>query len=173
MNGLILSPIIVGTFSEVYYPQQLTVRWDPNRENMTFFKQSVLLYTSYHHLGIIVHRAFIHSRNKPSPLSYSCLVMCTNAARSCARIAEAYYKRCGKAIPFIHVLAVLLLFAIQYHSKQNDQFDAFEMWKESSFGRFRFYWWTIMQHNQIYMIHEKVFYIGHGMINDCCCSDKY
>ncbi|KAJ7235467.1 fungal-specific transcription factor domain-containing protein, partial [Mycena haematopus] len=64
--------------------------WDPERKNTLHFKQSALLYAGYFHVQIMVHRPYI-----PVPLEASrpgalpSLAICTNAARSCARIFEA------------------------------------------------------------------------------------
>ncbi|KAF8625237.1 hypothetical protein AX17_006903 [Amanita inopinata Kibby_2008] len=69
------------------------LRWDPNRENDRFFQQSVALYVGYYHLQILIHRPFIPSPRKPSPLSFPSLAICTNAARSCSHIIDIQRKR--------------------------------------------------------------------------------
>ncbi|KIM40778.1 hypothetical protein M413DRAFT_167868 [Hebeloma cylindrosporum] len=69
------------------------LRWDPNREDPVFFNQSVLLYATYYHIQIIIHRPFIPSPSKPSPLSFPSLAICTNAARSCSHIIDIHRKR--------------------------------------------------------------------------------
>ncbi|PCH39377.1 hypothetical protein WOLCODRAFT_29517 [Wolfiporia cocos MD-104 SS10] len=71
------------------------LRWDPNREDITFLNQSALLYTNYYLLQILVHRPFIPSPRKPSPLSFPSLAICTNAARSCTHVLDIQYKRTG------------------------------------------------------------------------------
>ncbi|KAF7363501.1 Zn(2)-C6 fungal-type domain-containing protein [Mycena sanguinolenta] len=64
--------------------------WDPERQNMLHFNQSALLYAGFYHVQIMVHRPYI-----PAPLEASrpgalpSLAICTNAARSCARIIQA------------------------------------------------------------------------------------
>lgn len=65
-----------------------TVHWDPSREDPTFFRQSAVLYCTYYHVQILVHRPFIPSPRKPSPLSFPSLAICTNAARSCSHVVE-------------------------------------------------------------------------------------
>ncbi|KAJ7109443.1 fungal-specific transcription factor domain-containing protein [Mycena epipterygia] len=66
------------------------LRWDPERKNILHFNQSALLYAGYYHVQIMVHRPYI-----PAPLETSrpgalpSLAICTNAARSCARIIHA------------------------------------------------------------------------------------
>lgn len=76
------------------------LRWDPNRENLVFLNQSAILYASYYQLQISVHRPFIPSPRKPSPLSFPSLAICTNAARSCTHVLDVQYKRTG--IPLYH-----------------------------------------------------------------------
>jgi len=80
-----------------------SVRWDPNREDDTFFNQSVLLYATYYHIQIIVHRPFIPSPNKPSPLAFPSLAICTNAARSCSHVVDIHRKKNRKPLPLIQV----------------------------------------------------------------------
>ncbi|KAJ7709839.1 fungal-specific transcription factor domain-containing protein [Mycena rosella] len=66
------------------------LRWDPDRQNRLHFNQSALLYAGYYNVQIMVHRPYI-----PAPLETSrpgalpSLAICTNAARSCARIFHA------------------------------------------------------------------------------------
>ncbi|KAL0564764.1 Gypsy retrotransposon integrase-like protein 1 [Marasmius crinis-equi] len=76
------------------------LRWDPNRDDEVFFKQSAGLYTEYYLLQILIHRPFIPSPKKPSPLSFPSLAICTNAARSCSHIADIQRKRTGTLLPF-------------------------------------------------------------------------
>ena len=74
-----------------------SVRWDPTRENILFLNQSANLYANYYQLQIAVHRLFIPSPRKPSPLSFPSLAICTNAARSCVRVVDFVYDRLGAA----------------------------------------------------------------------------
>ncbi|KAI0706989.1 fungal-specific transcription factor domain-containing protein [Earliella scabrosa] len=71
------------------------LRWDPTRENVLFLNQSANLYANYYQLQIAVHRPFIPSPRKPSPLSFPSLAICTNAARSCIHVLDVQYKRAG------------------------------------------------------------------------------
>ncbi|EMD31523.1 hypothetical protein CERSUDRAFT_119740 [Gelatoporia subvermispora B] len=71
------------------------LRWDPNRENLTFMNQSAHLYATYYQLQISVHRPFIPSPRKPSPLSFPSLAICTNAARSCIHVLDVQHRRAG------------------------------------------------------------------------------
>ncbi|KAH9830265.1 fungal-specific transcription factor domain-containing protein [Rhodofomes roseus] len=75
------------------------LRWDPNREDVTFLNQSANLYASYYQLQISVHRPFIPSPRKPSPLSFPSLAICTNAARSCTHVMDVQCRRTGSALP--------------------------------------------------------------------------
>ncbi|KAJ7452341.1 putative fungal-specific transcription factor [Mycena galericulata] len=69
------------------------LKWDPDRKNLLHFNQSALLYSGYYNVQIMVHRPYI-----PAPLEASrpgalpSLAICTNAARSCARIIHAQNK---------------------------------------------------------------------------------
>lgn len=69
------------------------LRWDPNREDMLFLNQSAFLYSHYYQLQIAVHRPFIPSPRKPSPLSFPSLAICTNAARSCTHVLDVPFRR--------------------------------------------------------------------------------
>ncbi|KAJ3712064.1 fungal-specific transcription factor domain-containing protein [Lentinula raphanica] len=79
------------------------LRWDPNRENETFFSQSVMLYMHYYLVQILVHRPFIPSPKKPSPLSFPSLAICTNAARSASHIIDVQRKRQTAVLPFSQI----------------------------------------------------------------------
>ncbi|KAF7967970.1 hypothetical protein HWV62_32437 [Athelia sp. TMB] len=75
------------------------LRWDPHREDMEFFNQSAYLHVTYYHLQILIHRPFIPSPRKPSPLSFPSLAICTNAARSSSHVIDIHMKRTGIAMP--------------------------------------------------------------------------
>ena len=81
--------IIVHILRFFFFP----VRWDPTREDENFFNQSASCYALYYHIQILIHRPFIPSPNKPSPLSFPSLAICTNAARSCSHVAEVQRRR--------------------------------------------------------------------------------
>ncbi|KAH9910329.1 fungal-specific transcription factor domain-containing protein [Epithele typhae] len=76
------------------------LRWDPTRENVLFLNQSAVLFAHYYQLQIAVHRPFIPSPRKPSPLSFPSLAICTNAARSCIHVLDIQHGRSGKPIWF-------------------------------------------------------------------------
>ncbi|KAJ3558753.1 hypothetical protein NM688_g738 [Phlebia brevispora] len=73
------------------------LKWDPNMENVMFLDQSAFLYTSYYVLQITIHRPYIPSPRKPSPLAFPSLAICTNAARSCIHVLDVQYKRSGSS----------------------------------------------------------------------------
>lgn len=81
-----------------------TVRWDPTTPSnySDYSQQSAILYATYYYIQILVHRPFIPRPGKPAPLSYPSLAICTNAARSCGQVLEAYRRDCdiGSA-PFL------------------------------------------------------------------------
>ncbi|KAG5732476.1 Transcriptional activator protein acu-15 [Termitomyces sp. T112] len=79
------------------------LRWDPNRENTMFFQQSASIYCTYYYIQILIHRSFIPSPRKPSPLSFPSLAICTNAARSCSHIIDGYRRRGLIVVPHIQI----------------------------------------------------------------------
>ncbi|GJE87560.1 fungal-specific transcription factor domain-containing protein [Phanerochaete sordida] len=68
------------------------LRFDPAQENLVFFNQSALLYSSYYNLQISIHRPFLSQRRSQSS-SLPSLAICTNAARSCLHVMWEQYKR--------------------------------------------------------------------------------
>ncbi|KAI0058759.1 hypothetical protein BV25DRAFT_1788378, partial [Artomyces pyxidatus] len=93
------------------------LRWDPTREDHTFFLQSASLYSTFYHIQILVHRPFIPSPRKPSPLSFPSLAICTNAARSCSHIVDQQRRRLpGRPSPHFQLPAftagIVLLLSI-------------------------------------------------------------
>ncbi|KDQ55775.1 hypothetical protein JAAARDRAFT_195593 [Jaapia argillacea MUCL 33604] len=92
------------------------LRWDPTKEDPIFFRQSAILHATYHNVQIVVHRPFISSKSKPSPLSYPCMASCANAARSMSNIIDTSLKRCGPLpdllLPTFTASIVLMLLII-------------------------------------------------------------
>lgn len=78
------------------------VRWDPHRANPIFFKQSALLHMNFYHLQLLIHRPFIATNRKPSPLSFPSLAICTNAARASVHVIDLFRKRKGLPFPIGH-----------------------------------------------------------------------
>ncbi|KII90618.1 hypothetical protein PLICRDRAFT_39194 [Plicaturopsis crispa FD-325 SS-3] len=75
------------------------LRWDPTREDPLFFNQSASLYASYYHVQMLVHRPFISSALKATPLSFPSFAICTNAARSCAHVVDLQCRRFPDHLP--------------------------------------------------------------------------
>jgi len=72
------------------------LKWDTTGQNfkdLRWFLQSASLYSHYYHLQIQIHRPFIPSPKRPSPLSFPSLAICTNAARSCAHVVDLQRRR--------------------------------------------------------------------------------
>lgn len=64
--------------------------------NEQYMHQSAMLYSSYYHLQVTVHRSFIPIPSKPASngnMSLPSLTICTNAARACIHTLEAQFKR--------------------------------------------------------------------------------
>ncbi|KAJ3841906.1 fungal-specific transcription factor domain-containing protein [Lentinula raphanica] len=74
------------------------LKWDPNRENSQHFDQSVVLYTTYYWIQIMVHRPFIPTRGEDTQPDIPSLAICANAARSCLRILEIQQQRKSNAL---------------------------------------------------------------------------
>ncbi|THH04869.1 hypothetical protein EW145_g5209 [Phellinidium pouzarii] len=81
------------------------LRWDPHRENLLHFNQSATLYATYYHLQILIHRPFIPSPRKPSPLTFPSLAICTNAARSCSHVTDTCRRRGSLPLPQMQIAA--------------------------------------------------------------------
>ncbi|KAF8162154.1 fungal-specific transcription factor domain-containing protein, partial [Mycena galopus ATCC 62051] len=79
------------------------LRWDAHRVDPLFFKQSVALYVTYYHVQMTAHRPFV-VRSQPTTLPS--LAICTNAARSCTHVIDAWYQRM-KDTPAIILLPAL------------------------------------------------------------------
>ncbi|KAJ7053864.1 fungal-specific transcription factor domain-containing protein [Mycena amicta] len=72
-------------------PEEL--RWDPNQPNPIRLNQSAMIYTTYYHTQIHLHRPFIQPRNPSlSATSFPSLAICWNAARSCGHVMEMQCK---------------------------------------------------------------------------------
>ena len=71
--------------------------------------QSAHLHAMYYSLQILVHRPFMMTRDKSSPLAFPSLSICANAARSTARILAIVKQRYpAKAFPDFLVYTGLL-----------------------------------------------------------------
>ncbi|KAJ7346835.1 fungal-specific transcription factor domain-containing protein, partial [Mycena albidolilacea] len=101
-------------------PGHLT--WDPHRENFIFFQQSASLYASYYHVQIQIHRPFIPTPGRSSPLAYPSLAVCANSARAASHIMAVQSRR--GILPLAHVKMALfdssvILLLIIWSGKNN------------------------------------------------------
>ncbi|KAJ3710220.1 fungal-specific transcription factor domain-containing protein [Lentinula raphanica] len=69
------------------------LKWDPDREDILHFDQSVLLYTTYYAIQILAHRPFIPGSGENSQSSIPSLAICANAARFCIHIVQVQQQR--------------------------------------------------------------------------------
>lgn len=69
------------------------MRWDPQREDETFFVQSANLRSAYYFIQIAIHRPFIPSSRKGSSLSFAALAICASAARAYSHVADGLRKK--------------------------------------------------------------------------------
>ncbi|TFK44159.1 fungal-specific transcription factor domain-containing protein [Crucibulum laeve] len=81
------------------------LKWNPNCANELFLKQSAALYATYYHLQIFIHRPFIPSPRNPHPVTFPSLAICTNAARSCCHVLEAYSRLNILPLPHLQLTA--------------------------------------------------------------------
>ncbi|KAJ7045843.1 hypothetical protein C8F04DRAFT_1173787 [Mycena alexandri] len=73
------------------------LRWDPERQNKIHLMQSVVLNTAFYNVQILLHRPYIPAPFQVSPPgALPSLAICTNAARACIRIFDAYTERGGE-----------------------------------------------------------------------------
>ncbi|PPQ86679.1 hypothetical protein CVT25_006754, partial [Psilocybe cyanescens] len=72
------------------------LQWDPERNDSTFFHQSVNLHLSYYYVQIQIHRPYLTKKSSLTPLS---LAMCNNSARACSHILEASLARGTRVLP--------------------------------------------------------------------------
>ncbi|KAJ6514359.1 fungal-specific transcription factor domain-containing protein [Mycena vitilis] len=72
------------------------LRWDPDNliEDDTFFDQAAVLYCTYYHTRIIIHRPFIPAmRRAVFPTHLPSLAICNTAARACSHVAQVQQQR--------------------------------------------------------------------------------
>ncbi|KAJ7176196.1 fungal-specific transcription factor domain-containing protein [Mycena crocata] len=82
------------------------LRWDPERTDTRWFRQSVALYCAYCHVQMTTHRPFIPMIRQAAPTALPSLAICTNAARSCTHVVDVALRRMGNT-PAITLLPAL------------------------------------------------------------------
>ncbi|KAF7361336.1 Fungal-trans domain-containing protein [Mycena sanguinolenta] len=97
------------------------LRWDPHMKNVTFATQSAVLYASYYHVQIQVHRIFLVSpvtlaAQQRNTFNRASLALCANSARVCSHVMDVAAQR--GLIPDPHALnavfdsCILLLLSV-------------------------------------------------------------
>ncbi|KAF5339481.1 hypothetical protein D9758_015312 [Tetrapyrgos nigripes] len=86
------------------------LKWDPNREDIDFFHQSVSLYVTYYWIQILVHKPFIPRLGATSEVAFPSMAICANAARSACHVMEVQQRR--GFLPLPNVLVTLYNAAI-------------------------------------------------------------
>ncbi|KAJ6578197.1 fungal-specific transcription factor domain-containing protein [Mycena capillaripes] len=72
------------------------LRWEPDNliQDDNFFDQSAVLYCTYYHTRIIIHRPFIPAMRRASnPTHLPSLAICNTAARACSHVAQVQQQR--------------------------------------------------------------------------------
>lgn len=74
----------------------LLVKWNHTQKEQIFFDQSVMLYTAYNDIRILVHKPFIPSpaHHPDPPGSINSLAICTEAARTIIDVMHTQCKCC-------------------------------------------------------------------------------
>ncbi|KAJ3997778.1 fungal-specific transcription factor domain-containing protein [Lentinula boryana] len=92
------------------------LKWDPNREDGLFHRQSCILYCFYYWTQIQIHKQFIPRSNESSMLKFPSLAICANAGRSVVRILEVIERIDFEILPNftspVYVAAIVLLMSI-------------------------------------------------------------
>ncbi|KAJ7644795.1 fungal-specific transcription factor domain-containing protein [Roridomyces roridus] len=80
------------------------LRWDPHMSDPVFVTQSAMLYASYYHIQIQIHRIFLSKspeRGTPPCNGYASLAICANSARACSHVMDTTNKRGFLFPPYI------------------------------------------------------------------------
>ncbi|KAJ7230910.1 fungal-specific transcription factor domain-containing protein [Mycena haematopus] len=86
------------------------LQWDARRSDPIFFKQSVILYSTYYLVQMTTHRPFI-PMVRQAPTTLPSLAICTNAARSCSHVVDVWCQR-FKETPAVILLPALTTSAV-------------------------------------------------------------
>ncbi|KAJ4480244.1 fungal-specific transcription factor domain-containing protein [Lentinula aciculospora] len=100
------------------------LKWDPHRSDDVLFSQTMCLYLNYY---VSVPAPF-HSWGPLNTANFPSLAICTNAARSCIHILQAYHARPGMPmlpnyIAPMFVAAVMLLINLWTSLRQKTSYD--------------------------------------------------
>ncbi len=71
------------------------MRWNPEQENVLFLSQAATIAAFYYLHQIAVHRSFMASSRRESPISPLSTIICMNAARAAIQVVEVLYNRTG------------------------------------------------------------------------------
>ncbi|KAF5339465.1 hypothetical protein D9758_015306 [Tetrapyrgos nigripes] len=77
------------------------LKWDPNREDIDFFHQSVALYVTYYWIQILVHKTFIPRLGAASEVTFPSMAICANAARSACHVMGVQQRRGFLPLPTV------------------------------------------------------------------------
>ncbi|KAJ7185325.1 hypothetical protein C8R46DRAFT_981882 [Mycena filopes] len=71
------------------------LKWDPHQENQVFLTQSAVLYSTYYHAQVLIHRPFISGPGQDmlSTSKFPSLAICASAARSCGHVLDVQTRR--------------------------------------------------------------------------------
>ncbi|KAJ7214245.1 fungal-specific transcription factor domain-containing protein [Mycena haematopus] len=85
------------------------LRWDPHQQNQIFLDQSAVLYSTYYHAQILMHRPFIPAPSQQSlgNTHFPSLAICANAARACGHVLDVQARR-GRGLLHYPALIVAL-----------------------------------------------------------------
>ncbi|KAJ3852882.1 fungal-specific transcription factor domain-containing protein [Lentinula lateritia] len=88
------------------------LKWDPSRENIQHFNESVVLYTTYYGIQARLDLSFIPRPGGDSHSTIPSLAICANAARSCLHVLEVEQQRKTNAFVIPSVMMALFNSAI-------------------------------------------------------------
>ncbi|KAJ7052275.1 fungal-specific transcription factor domain-containing protein [Mycena amicta] len=85
------------------------LKWDSNQENQILLDQSAVLYVSYYHAQLLIHRSFLPALGKPSSANpmFPSMAICANAARSIGHVLEIQARR-GRGILYSPYMLIAL-----------------------------------------------------------------
>ncbi|KAJ8455209.1 hypothetical protein ONZ45_g19013 [Pleurotus djamor] len=72
------------------------LRWDSNRNDSPFFRQSAYLHVQFSYVQIVIHRPFLRTS---SSLATTSMAICANAARRCIHVVDV----CSRVAPSLNL----------------------------------------------------------------------